>query len=136
MFISTAPGLVQFQAVEGNGFFAEHVFARCQRRQQITDMRIMGRRNIDDIDVGIRKDILWLVVDLGDAVFFSKRQGLFMGPVADTVQIPAQGLHSLGQFITDDAAAQSRPTICWHNDSPFYDNRRLTSLTQSAASLE
>lgn len=72
MFISTAPGLVQFQAVEGNGFFAEHVFARCQRRQQITDMRIMRRRNIDDIDVGIRKDILWLVVDLGDAVFSAK----------------------------------------------------------------
>ena len=78
MFISTAPGLVQFPAVEGNGFFAEHMFARCQRRQQITDMRIMGRRNIDDIDVGIRKDILWLVVDLGDAVFFSKSLGLFM----------------------------------------------------------
>ncbi len=85
MFPSTAPGLIQFPAVQGDGFFAEHVLPGRQGRQEIADMRIVRRRNIDDIDVGIGKDILWPVVDLGDAVFFSKSQGLLMGPVADTV---------------------------------------------------
>ena len=82
----------------------------CQRRQQITDMRIMRRRNIDDIDIGIGKDIFRLIVDFGDTIFFSKSQGLLMSPVTDTVQTPAQVLHRLGQFIADDAAAQSCPT--------------------------
>ena len=112
-------GLFELVVVERDGLLAEHMLARGQSLAQVLDMRVVRRRDIDDVDIRVRKHIFRLIIDLADAVLLRKLHGLLVRAVADGVEIAAELLHRLRELMADDTAAKRGPSVRYcHKDSP------------------
>ena len=80
-------------------------------------MRIMRRRDIDDIHRRIRTDLFKTCKYILHTVFLCKSYCFLLRPVHDTIQFLPSFFHSLCQFIGNDTAACTHP-VC-HLFSPF-----------------
>ena len=80
-------------------------------------MRIMRRRDIDDIHCRILTGFLKACIDLLHTVFFCKSHCFLLRTVHDTIQLLPSFFHCLRKFICNDAAAGTHP-VC-HLFSPF-----------------
>ena len=72
-------------------------------------MGVVGRRDIDDVDLFVFEDIIDPVIDHFHLILFRERDGFLMGSVGDGVETPAHLLEGGGHFVGDDAGAEDGP---------------------------
>ena len=112
-------GLLELVVVERDGLLTEHMLARGQSLAQVLDMRVVRRRDVDDVDIRVHKHIFRLIIDLADAVLLRESHGLLVRAVADGVEIAAELLHRLRELMADDTTAKRGPSVRYcHKDTP------------------
>ena len=82
-----ADSLFQLIGVQGDGFLAQDVLARCQRLAQILDVGVVRGGDINDVHVFIGKNVINLVIDLLNAVFLCEGDSLGVGAVGNGIQL-------------------------------------------------
>ena len=78
---------------------------------QIVDMRVVRRRDIDDVHILIREHILHTLIHLRNSVLHGKIDRLRVRPIAHGVQPAPELLESLCELMPDYTAAERCPTI-------------------------
>ena len=109
MLVGDGTRLVELGRVEGNGLLAEHVLAGGQRGTQVSDVSVMRRGDIDDIDVRIGVEVLVRLVHLLDAILLGKSLGIGQRTVGDTRELAAGQSEGLGHLVSDNAATDHSP---------------------------
>ena len=97
--------LIELGEVQGDGLLAKHVLARSQAGAQVGDVGVVRGGDVDDVHVRVGKNVLWPVVDLGNAVLCGECHRLFVGAVCHSVEGLSTLCHCLRQFMSDDTAA-------------------------------
>ena len=81
----------------------------CQSFSQKLNMRIMRRRDIDDIHRRIRTDLFKTCKYILHTVFLRKSDCFLLRTVHNTIQLLSSFFHCLCQFIGNDTAACTHP---------------------------
>ena len=72
-------------------------------------MGVVGRGEVDNVDVRVGEHLVKVAVHLAHAVFFPEGSRLLMGAVAHRVQPAPHGFQRRGHLVGDNAGAQNGP---------------------------
>ena len=97
--------LLQFRTIQSDRLFTEDVLSGTERLPEKADVGVVRGGDVDDVHVRVGKNVLWPVVDLGNAVLCGECHRLFVGAVCHSVEGLSTLCHCLRQFMSDDTAA-------------------------------
>ena len=109
-------GLVELVTVQCNRFLNENVFSIGNRLFHKAKMRVVRRRDINDIDLRIGKHLMEIIVNFSNSIFLRKSSRLLMGPVADRVNILSVFLQCDRHFICNHTASEYSPFDFFHRE--------------------
>ena len=78
-------------------------------------MRVVRSGDVDYINIGVGEHFVIAVIYLADIVFFGESHSLVVCPVTHGKQISSVFLQSGGSFVCDNARAEYRPVVVFHN---------------------
>ena len=78
---------------------------------KVINMGIVGCRNINNVHIWIFKDLVNLLINLFNAVFFSEGNTLIIGAISNGIKFPSKGFHRLRQFVCNNASSKAGPFI-------------------------